>query len=187
MQTRIRGSTTWLFWERQEHSGLALPAHELGKGHMGSGMRETLCPRRAPVQLGGGRKGLSCVLDIFGCGVLPAELSSDLYCCKELLHPSGRTSHLSLSNFVRFLLVLSSSHSGFSEWQFCPGTCQSLSFGEFGVSCRLCEGHTVSTFTSLTKILNYPNRSLRNSACKSLQVEYEPIKLNKQGSFSPIY
>lgn len=118
----------------------------------------------------------------FCCGV--AELSSSQYCCKELLHPSSRTSHSSLSSVMR--LVPSSSCSDLPEWQFCPGTCHSplVNLVSAGGLMRV---HTVSTLTSLTKILNCLNRSLRNSAYKSLQVEYEPFKLKKQGSFSPIY
>lgn len=181
---RRRESTAWLFWERWEHLGLAPPFCELGKGHTGIGMRETL-PKESSYAavLGRERKGLSCVLHSFGCGVLPAELSSSLYCCKELLCPSCRTSHLSLSNEMRFLLTPSPSCSGLSEWQFCPGTCQSLYVGDFGVSCRLDEVHTLSTFMSLTKILNCPDRSLRNSVYKSLQVEYESFKHKKTRQF----
>lgn len=135
--------------------------------------------------LGRRRRGLSCVLDIFGWGVLPAELSSGLHCCKDLLHLSCRTSHLSLSNFMRFLLVPSCSRSGLSEGQFCPGTCQSLSFGGFGVGCRLDEGSHCLHFTPLTKILNCQNRSLRNSTFKSLQVEYEPLSSKNKAVCHP--
>lgn len=133
------------------------------------------------------RKGFSCVLDIFGCGVLPAELSSGLYCCRELLHPSCRTSHLSLSDVMRFLLVPSCSCSGLSEWHSALARVNRSPLVSLVSAAGSMKVHTVSTFTSLTKILNCQNMSLRNSAYKSLQVEYEPFKLKKQDILSPSY
>lgn len=139
------------------------------------------------VVLGRRRKGFSCVLDVCGYGVLPTELSSSLYCCKELLHPSCRTSHLSLSNVMRFLLVPSYGCSGLSEWHSALARVNCSPLVSLVSAVGLMKVHTVSTFTWPTKILNCPNRSLRNSAYKSLQVEYEPFKLKKQGGLSPTY
>lgn len=162
---------------------------ELGKGHTGGDtqeMRETLCPRRAPMQrcwAGGGRgfhvywiylavefclqssavacaAARSCFTPVAGPHICPCQMSWGL----DLLVPSSNCSGSSA--------LARASHSPLVSLVTAAG---------------LMRVHTVSTFTSLTKILNCPNGSQRNSAYKSLQVEYEPFKLKKQGRFSPTY
>lgn len=140
MQTGTRGSTTWLFWERREHSGLAPPFCELGKGHTESGVRDTV-PKESSyaVVLGRRRKGFSCVLDIFCCGVL-------LWSCRAQQQPvllQGAASPQFQD--LTFILVKCHEVGPFlqllrSPWVAVLPWDMSLSFGEFGVSWRLDEG-----------------------------------------------
>lgn len=188
MQTGTRGSTTWLFWERREYSGLAPPFCELGKGHMENGMRETLCPRRAPRQwCWAGEERDSRVYWTY----LAVEfcLQSSAAACT-----AARSCFTQLQDLTSVLVL-----SWGSCWSLLPAVQVSLS-GSSALArvshsllvslvsaAGLMRVHTVSTLASPTKILNCLNRSLRNSAYKSLQIEYEPYKLKKQGNFSPTY